>query len=637
MRSSKVTPMGEVRVLSSATSLGDLPKPRTLFGLRISLRVVLIVFSVSMVSAVVLACLLPTALLWWTSLSSLSDVAESTTDNHLTTYRASVVSSVTDRLSQLLRSPVMVAQLLAKEAALLPLMTHSSGELEAELQRLFIPLYSAEFWPFVWSMQIAWQDNHNCQHQFRRIFKLSDSGLAASGSYGIWDPCDTTMMHFWYYNGSSPTKVLQNNMTLLTLNNRAWWARPHDPALLKDNAAWCPPFISATPGEGKLITVSYAFPAELYDRSSTSFPISMSAFKIDGLNDYLTTIKHSANGWIMLVEGSNYNLVASSRAEYIPAANASMPALSSPYAEVRDVVHGWIGAGQPNKTSLPGDVLLDVVSVAVPGGGIDFRLFLVTPRQDFLGDISSANKQQMNTARSTLVAVIASEVAILVLAFIASVAISVVLSRPLLNIKEQLFHIGNMDLELVRANSSYSLISEVSKLQIEAHRMSIALDSFAKYVPRLVVKDLLRKQRFAQVGVNETNAVILFLDIVDFTKTMDNRGAAVVIEILKLMFERFSQIITSNKGVIDKYIGDSIMAIWGAPEPVDQPVDHASNALDQILAELIVINGTLQSQFDLSMRVRIGMHYGQVWYVPQARTHIDRCFPGLEVWDLRKD
>lgn len=77
-------------------------------------------------------------------------------------------------------------------------------------------------------------------------------------------------MHFWYYNGTTPTKNLATFMNLTTLNTRKWWLLPHDSAVLKDNAAWCPPFWSVTPGEGKLLTVSYAFPEDQYNRSSSS-------------------------------------------------------------------------------------------------------------------------------------------------------------------------------------------------------------------------------------------------------------------------------------------------------------------------------------------------------------------------------
>eukprot|EP01105_Mastigella_eilhardi_P007368 TRINITY_DN1883_c0_g1_i3.p1 TRINITY_DN1883_c0_g1~~TRINITY_DN1883_c0_g1_i3.p1 ORF type:complete len:635 (-),score=158.13 TRINITY_DN1883_c0_g1_i3:396-2300(-) len=574
----------------------------------VSLRFLLIAMSATMVMLVALATLVPTSVLWWTSLRSVSDVATHTTDLHLAQYRWQVVSSTTERLQQLLLSPVVSAQLLTQYvAANVPLVNHTAAEQEALMHQFFLPMQSA-YWQYIWAELVAWEDPNGCQHIFRRMLNLT--------AYGILDTCVSPMMHYYYYNGTTPTRVPQASMPLPTLSTRQWWIYGQNTSLLQDDVVWCPPVYSVTPGEGKMLMAMYAFPEKMYPRN-TKYPIISISFKITGINEYLECNKHSANGWVLLVDGPNYNLVASSIPEYIPAENCSMPAVVSPVAEVRNVVSWWIEGGKPSQMTLPGDVLLDVVSLAVPGGGISLRLFLITPRNDFLGDIQKENDHQLHTALATLAAVLSCEVVILGIALLASVAVAVVLSRPLLRIKDQLYHISNMDLELVRTNSSYSLITEVSKLQVEAKRMEIALDSFAKYVPRLVVKDLLRKQAFAEVGVKKTEATIFFLDIVDFTHTMDTRGVAVVIEVLKLMFERFSVIITQNQGIVDKYIGDSIMAIFNAPEPyvpafrafplriaqyrrIDEPVFKACMALQQIVD-------------DLTMKVRIGMHHGTVY------------------------
>lgn len=282
----------------------------------------------------------------------------------------------------------------------------------------------------------------------------------------------------------------------------------------------------------------------------------MSAFKIDGLNSYLNSIKPSEHGWALLVEGSNYNLVASTNSSYIPVQNTSMPALSSPYPEVVEAVSQWINAGKPNNMTYGDQILLDSTHVEVPGGGINFRLFLITPQADFLGNIYKANEDESTRARITLISVIAAEAVMFLLALAASVFLSIKLSGALGKITEQLFHVGQMDFELARSESKYSLISDVSTLQVEAKRMSTALSSFSKYVPRRVVKDLLRKQQTAEVSVCKTKAVVFFLDIVNFTYLMDTYGPTIMIAILRDMFQQFSVTITSKDGVIDKYIGD---------------------------------------------------------------------------------
>ncbi|KAH3744963.1 adenylate cyclase [Pelomyxa schiedti] len=589
---------------SSLSGRGKSPAPKRK-GLQVSLRVLLIVFSTAMVSFVVVACLLPTSVLWRQSLHSLSRVARETTDMHLATYRGSVVTTISDKLSKLMADPVTSVELLSKQLARLPLLQLKETRLlESMLQEVFIPM-SSQFWPYTLSLQCAWEDSSGCQHQFRRAY--------AQNIYGTWDQCNSTTMTYWYYTADlTPTKIWASNLTMPTLNGRPWWSRPHTTGILINNAAWSSPFWSLTPGEGKVISVSYAFPEALYPRAANNFPVTVAAFAISGLNNYLLTIKHSPNGWALLVEGANFNLVASTNTSYIPTVNTSCPAVASPYPEVRNMVQQWIDSGYPSQMTMEGDILVDSVLVNVTGGGVAFRLFLVTPRLDFLGEIDSENQQQIHTTQLTLILVVVSEGLILILALTASVAISFWLSRPLVDIKQQLFHLGNMDFEMANDAGSFSHISDVSSLQVEAKRMQVAVSSFSKYVPRLVVKDLLRKQQFAEVGVGKTTATIFFLDIVEFTHLMDKHGPQIVIEILKTMFESFSQILTSNSGVIDKYIGDSIMAFWGCPEKVKDPIPKACKALDEILTELVRINTDVERQYHITMKVRIGMHYGEV-------------------------
>eukprot|EP01105_Mastigella_eilhardi_P005127 TRINITY_DN1691_c0_g1_i11.p1 TRINITY_DN1691_c0_g1~~TRINITY_DN1691_c0_g1_i11.p1 ORF type:complete len:390 (+),score=82.39 TRINITY_DN1691_c0_g1_i11:57-1226(+) len=329
---------------------------------QVSLRVLLIAFSTSMAALVVIACVVPTSVLWRTSLGSMSDVARRSTSEHLDTYRALVTSSVSSRLVSLLLSPIMVAELVAKVVAPLPLLQNGrnlQGDLEAKFQELMVPLYSERYWPYIWSTQVGYQNADGCQHLYRRVVDRHVN------TFGIWDQCRNETMVFYRFNGDTPTHSYYSSMSMRALDTRAWWARPHTPALMSDNASWCPPFWSITPGEGKLVTVSYAFSeAAGYDRSS-AFPVSMVAMSVDALNIFLATMNYSANGWVLLVEGT---LMCWS------------DALLLTHPEVRAAVGGWIDAGRPDGVEIDGEVLVDTVALAVPGGGIALRLFLVTPR-----------------------------------------------------------------------------------------------------------------------------------------------------------------------------------------------------------------------------------------------------------------
>ncbi|KAH3761231.1 adenylate cyclase [Pelomyxa schiedti] len=108
------------------------------------------------------------------------------------------------------------------------------------------------------------------------------------------------------------------------------------------------------------------------------------------------------------------------------------------------------------------------------------------------------------------------------------------------------------------------------------------------------------------------HCTVMFLDIVDFTRNMEQYGAQCVIDILSTMFESFSTIISKNDGCIDKYIGDAIMALWGCPVVDPNSEMKACRAAAEILADMDRLNSIFQVKSYPSMRIRIGLHSGEV-------------------------
>lgn len=114
------------------------------------------------------------------------------------------------------------------------------------------------------------------------------------------------------------------------------------------------------------------------------------------------------------------------------------------------------------------------------------------------------------------------------------------------------------------------------------------------------------------VGVSKMHCTVMFLDVVDFTRTMEQYGAQTVIEILSTMFESFSTIISKNNGTIDKYIGDAIMALWGCPVVDDNSEIKACQSAAEILADMERLNLIFRAKGFPTMNIRIGLHSGEV-------------------------
>ncbi len=162
---------------------------------------------------------------------------------------------------------------------------------------------------------------------------------------------------------------------------------------------------------------------------------------------------------------------------------------------------------------------------------------------------------------------------------------------------------GEMDIK--------SRITEVNELAQAVQAMKRSLRSFGAYVPKALVRNIVAAQGSPQVGGERQSLTVMFTDIRNFTHNTEHLPPEDVANYLSLYFKEMSSSIHKHKGVIDKYIGDAIMAIWNAP--VEDP-DHVANACRAMLACRDVsahIDQLGQANGTLSVYTRFGLHCGQ--------------------------
>merc|ERR1712032_1090724 len=117
-----------------------------------------------------------------------------------------------------------------------------------------------------------------------------------------------------------------------------------------------------------------------------------------------------------------------------------------------------------------------------------------------------------------------------------------------------------------------SSLYEVTKIIKSFSKMKGVLQSFAKFVPREVVRYLVLKGEDAHININVSELTIFFSDIASFTTICESLGAKQLYLLLSSYFEEMSKIIVDSNGTLIEYIGDAILAVWNAPMPVE---DHA--------------------------------------------------------------
>ena len=110
-----------------------------------------------------------------------------------------------------------------------------------------------------------------------------------------------------------------------------------------------------------------------------------------------------------------------------------------------------------------------------------------------------------------------------------------------------------------------SRIREIGTLGTAVEEMKTGLRSFQKYVPADLVRHLLESGQEADLGGARREISIYFSDIVGFTSISERLSPEDLTALLSRYLEEMSAEILDSGGTVDKYIGDAIMAFWGAP------------------------------------------------------------------------
>ncbi|MDH4395384.1 MAG: adenylate/guanylate cyclase domain-containing protein [Limnobacter sp.] len=135
---------------------------------------------------------------------------------------------------------------------------------------------------------------------------------------------------------------------------------------------------------------------------------------------------------------------------------------------------------------------------------------------------------------------------------------------------------------------------------------------FAQYVPPEVVTKLVENPDLFKLGGENRELTLMFTDLADFTAMAEKLPPEATVEVLTEYFNTMTAIIHKYKGTVDKFIGDAIMAFWGAPLPDDNHAENAVLAARDMLAAMEEIKAKLKA-LDLPMiAMRIGLHTGNV-------------------------
>ncbi|HAN31010.1 MAG TPA: hypothetical protein DCQ06_05380 [Myxococcales bacterium] len=134
--------------------------------------------------------------------------------------------------------------------------------------------------------------------------------------------------------------------------------------------------------------------------------------------------------------------------------------------------------------------------------------------------------------------------------------------------------------------------------------------TFGKYMTESVAAHLLSNQ--VKLGGDSLQVTVLFSDIRGFTSMSEKMDAQQVVSRLNEYFTRMVDVVMEHGGVVDKYIGDALMVIFGAPVPSGDDALNAVKAAVDMRKALAELNAELIERGELPIRTGIGLHTGEV-------------------------
>jgi class 3 adenylate cyclase len=228
-----------------------------------------------------------------------------------------------------------------------------------------------------------------------------------------------------------------------------------------------------------------------------------------------------------------------------------------------------------------------------------WEVAIVVPVDDFIGGLKQTNR---NLA-ILITALIAVEVLLIAIA-------AKRIAKPIERVSQEMQELQS--LQFSPGNPPRSMIAEIFHLQQAANLMSNSLRSFATFVPVGIIRQLINTGRPLTVSGESRFLTIFFSDLENFSTVSERLSPEELVRQASSYFEVVVGALTQEAATIDKFIGDSVMAFWGAPADVPDQVYRACVGALRAAHRVGRLNLEWARDGRPQMRVRIGLHCSDV-------------------------
>ena len=227
----------------------------------------------------------------------------------------------------------------------------------------------------------------------------------------------------------------------------------------------------------------------------------------------------------------------------------------------------------------------------------DWVICVAAPASDFMAQVRQADIRN-------------SQVGALLTLF--ALLVSLVVSRWIGKALEDLVRESGRirDLRFDAASTIRPPFRELAEVVDAFERMKVGLRSFQLYLPIKLVRQLLERQAEPKLGGETREVTIYFSDIAGFTPITESLGPMLMAERLGEYLASVSACIQDREGTVVQYVGDEVMAFWGAPLEVPKHVERACDAA-------LAVQERLDALWDFDaehpeMPTRVGLHTERV-------------------------
>jgi adenylate cyclase len=523
----------------------------------------------SLVLASIIVSAIGVHLLWWRT-------AEGNSQALAATINEQIVSAVGKELE------TITTQARAAHTAIRTLFVQNVLETREADKREFVFLSQLQAQPGISWVAFGWPDG-----AFFTAHKLGDLGLEMMEIARTDGVLKRRIDQYQVVVGDIQFEKRRFENTDYLVTDQQWYRE----GIKNDEPSWFE--VTAYP-VGLRPSIAYAGPIDVYQKRQGVLAVIIEDTRLAQFLSQLSVGKSGAA--FILRRGGAVIAAPDPDADETNMQRSDQPLLPIAQAAIKqaDVADGNDKSAREVRLVAAGNAYaVTLTPLTFPG----WTLATVIPEAEFLGPVET-------TIRHLLVGL---AVLVAAAAVLSAWLARRLLAKPLITVMEEVKHVERFELAQVRRHPSR--VTELTNLSNAIADMAGGLAAFRKYIPADLVRTLVREGVEPRPGGSVRTLTVMFADIAGFTGLSERLGDQ-IIPLLSKYLDIMSREVNSHGGTIDKFIGDAVMAFWGAP------VTNADHAVDACRAALACQHSLRASgptdDGGRPLKVRIGINSGNM-------------------------